>query len=208
MTKPTVLRRRMLAEAQNWRCAYCAAAMTDDAAHPIAATVDHVAPRAVGGRDEPLNLVAACRACNGARGADIDAWTFYKLRKRLRDADVWAPGILPPPAVRRFLSAHRELTRAKLALRRLASGGGWTASQLLINELVDTLNDGCTLTALQITHLPRPGSVAGCGRQLGPESKYAAEMEERLPWECLWNRNAIVTSVSDDLDGDVRRQHA
>ena len=53
MTKPTVLRRRMLAEAQNWRCAYCAAAMADDAAHPIAATVDHVAPRAVGVRIGP-----------------------------------------------------------------------------------------------------------------------------------------------------------
>lgn len=208
MTKSSVLRRRMLAEAQNWRCAYCAAEMVDAAGQPNAATVDHVAPRAVGGRDDPLNLVVACLSCNGARGADIDVWTFYKLRKRLRDADVWAPGVTPPDSVRRFLRAHRELTRAKLALRKLASGGGWAASQLLINELVDTLNDGCTLTALQITHLPSARQVSGCGRQLGPESKYAAAMEERRPWECLWNRSALVTSVPGDLDGDAQCQHA
>lgn len=208
MSKPSVLRRRMLAEAQNWRCAYCAAEMVDAGEQPNAVTIDHVAPRAVGGRDDPLNLVAACLSCNGARGADIDVWTFYKLRKRLRDAEVWAPGVAPPDAVRRFLRAHRELTRAKLALRRLTAGCGWTASQLLINDLIDTLNDGCTLTALQITHLPRSRSVSGCGRLLGPESKYAAEMEERLPWECLWKPSALAASVPGDLDGDALRQHA
>ena len=200
MTKPAVLRRR-LAEAQNWRCAYCAAEMGSDAAHPVAATFDHVAPRAVGGRDDPLNLVAACRPCNDARGADIDAWTFYKLRKRLRDAELWAPGDVPPAAVRRFLRAHRELTRAKLALRRLASGSSRPAAELLINELVDTLNDGCTLTALQITHLPR--AVSGCGRQLRADSKYAVAMDERLPWACLWEQPAAAEASHSDVEGEA-----
>ncbi|MCW2973883.1 MAG: endonuclease [Thermoleophilia bacterium] len=37
------------------------------------ATVEHLVPRVLGGRDEPGNLVAACHACNRV-GARIDRW--------------------------------------------------------------------------------------------------------------------------------------
>ncbi|MBV9995464.1 MAG: HNH endonuclease [Caulobacteraceae bacterium] len=64
-----------LAESQNWRCAYCGVILDRSNA-----TLDHVVPRAVGGRSHRLNLVCACLSCNAARGADIDAWTFWKIR--------------------------------------------------------------------------------------------------------------------------------
>jgi 5-methylcytosine-specific restriction endonuclease McrA len=41
-------------------CAYCALP---------AATVDHIVPRANGGKDEPRNMVACCARCNGRKGS-------------------------------------------------------------------------------------------------------------------------------------------
>lgn len=49
-------------ERDGWVCAYCGKVLEGDDA-----TADHVVPKAGGGRDELLNLVAACRACNGAK---------------------------------------------------------------------------------------------------------------------------------------------
>lgn len=43
----------------HFRCYYCGIAAIDS---PLA--IDHVVPRALGGRDELENLVAACRDCN------------------------------------------------------------------------------------------------------------------------------------------------
>lgn len=55
-TRFEVLRR------DNYTCRYCHA--TDS---PL--TVDHVIPTALGGSDDPSNLVAACRDCNAGKGA-------------------------------------------------------------------------------------------------------------------------------------------
>lgn len=43
-------------------CAYCGA---------MATHVDHVVPRAAGGSDSPVNLVAACARCNLTKGANV-----------------------------------------------------------------------------------------------------------------------------------------
>jgi hypothetical protein len=48
----------------NHACRYCGASAPD-----VMLEVDHVVPRALGGRDEPSNLVAACDDCNGGEGA-------------------------------------------------------------------------------------------------------------------------------------------
>lgn len=42
-----------------FRCAYCGSTPLDGALH-----VDHVAPVAGGGSDEPANLITSCAACN------------------------------------------------------------------------------------------------------------------------------------------------
>lgn len=46
----------------NHTCRYCGAAAPD-----VKLTVDHVTPVALGGSDEPANLVTACAACNAGK---------------------------------------------------------------------------------------------------------------------------------------------
>lgn len=48
----------------NHQCRYCGIAAPE-----VVLTVDHVLPTALGGNDEPSNLVAACRDCNAGKSA-------------------------------------------------------------------------------------------------------------------------------------------
>jgi len=58
------------------RCRYCGASADDGAV----LTVDHVMPQALGGGDEPGNLVAACRDCNsGKSSSNPDAATIQRV---------------------------------------------------------------------------------------------------------------------------------
>lgn len=55
-------RRREVFEKSGGRCFYCQAPISINAYH-----VEHQFPRALGGDDTPLNLVAACAPCNLAK---------------------------------------------------------------------------------------------------------------------------------------------
>jgi hypothetical protein len=48
----------------NHACRYCGATAPD-----AKLTVDHVVPQALGGADDPTNLVTACATCNGGKAA-------------------------------------------------------------------------------------------------------------------------------------------
>lgn len=48
----------------NHTCRYCGASAPD-----VKLTVDHVVPEALGGSDDPSNLVAACAGCNGGKSS-------------------------------------------------------------------------------------------------------------------------------------------
>jgi hypothetical protein len=48
----------------NYTCRYCGAKAPD-----VTLTVDHVIPTALGGSDEPANLVTACKPCNGGKAS-------------------------------------------------------------------------------------------------------------------------------------------
>jgi 5-methylcytosine-specific restriction endonuclease McrA len=72
--------RRELYARQGGRCHYCERAMTlrsfaiqDAPLDELDATVEHLVPRVLGGRDVDGNLVAACHRCNRI-GARIDRW--------------------------------------------------------------------------------------------------------------------------------------
>lgn len=61
----SVSRRRLeVFERSHGRCHYCAAALTLDGAWHV----EHQLPRALGGGDDVLNLVAACVRCNLRKG--------------------------------------------------------------------------------------------------------------------------------------------
>jgi 5-methylcytosine-specific restriction endonuclease McrA len=61
------------------RCVYCGAG--EEEAGPL--TIDHVEPRMRGGDRSPGNLVAACAACNAAKGS-LPAWRYLATRDEER----------------------------------------------------------------------------------------------------------------------------
>jgi len=98
-------RRLQLAEAQNWRCAYCSGVMLLDGDLDASATIDHIVPRRSGGTIAFANCVAACRACNSARGA-AGPYRFWRLRRKLLAAGVWPVCSRIPAGARTKLSAQ------------------------------------------------------------------------------------------------------
>ena len=83
-TRFEVLRR------DNYTCRYCRSAEN-------ALTVDHVTPLALGGTDEPTNLVACCTDCNSGKGSSSpDAETVAQVAD---DAIRWQAAMQQAAAV-------------------------------------------------------------------------------------------------------------
>jgi hypothetical protein len=61
--KPVPRRRREVFDRSEGRCAYCSTPLKLDGKWHV----EHQVPRALGGGDSPLNLVAACVSCNLAK---------------------------------------------------------------------------------------------------------------------------------------------
>ena len=60
-------------------CAYCGRDAAESGAH---LHLDHLTPKAVGGTDDPRNLVSACRRCNSARqDLSLAQWAAYAAVK-------------------------------------------------------------------------------------------------------------------------------
>lgn len=95
--------RSWLLAAYEWTCAYCGAAR--------ATTLDHLHPRAEGGRSVPTNLVPACRPCNEDRGAlSLRTWLLGRP-----DLDTRAITARIAAGLRRF--------RGRMRTRQLAREG-------------------------------------------------------------------------------------
>lgn len=88
----TPTRRLKYAQEQGWRCFYCRTVMGKSlplGRHPNAkpmpwdVTIEHLQPRAMGGRQSAANCVAACWECNQRMNA---AWVAVKhgSEKQLR----------------------------------------------------------------------------------------------------------------------------
>lgn len=63
VAKPVSRRRREVFERSEGRCHYCRATLALDGKWHV----EHMLPQALGGGDSPINLVAACPACNLAK---------------------------------------------------------------------------------------------------------------------------------------------
>lgn len=57
-----------LAEAQNWKCCWCGIHCIPEPHHKHSATIEHVHPRSLGGKDDWDNYAMACARCNHKRG--------------------------------------------------------------------------------------------------------------------------------------------
>jgi hypothetical protein len=71
----------LLAEAQNWRCAYCGCRCDGEPNTRFAPSREHVIPVVAGGLHEWGNEVMACNLCNNGRGAMYARRYFEKVQK-------------------------------------------------------------------------------------------------------------------------------
>lgn len=62
--------RQRLAEEARYRCGYC---LTQEVVSGIPLTLEHIIPKARGGKDDEDNLWLSCRLCNEAKGVLIEA---------------------------------------------------------------------------------------------------------------------------------------
>ncbi len=68
--------RPQVLERDGWTCGICHLSIRQDVdvQHPLALTMDHIVPLAVGGSDRLDNLQPAHRQCNVDKGDDLPAW--------------------------------------------------------------------------------------------------------------------------------------
>lgn len=99
------------------KCRYCGATALDG---PL--TVDHVVPTALGGSDEPGNLVAACRECNSGKSATTAESTVV--------ADVEGRALLWAAAITRAAEERRveRERRGGIDERFLAIWHSWSST--------------------------------------------------------------------------------
>lgn len=88
----------------NHACRYCGGVAPD-----VPLTVDHVIPTALGGTDEPTNLVAACVACNAGKSSTHPDDPL--VADVARDALRWAAAMDQAAAV---MAAQREAVNERL----------------------------------------------------------------------------------------------
>lgn len=105
----------VLAEAQNWRCAYCGIRCHGSPGAGDEATIDHVTPIIAGGLRQWANEVMACRLCNEGRGAMWARQYFIIVGHKGREKAA------------RY--ARRRLRRLKLANRLAAASKQQEAAQ-------------------------------------------------------------------------------
>jgi 5-methylcytosine-specific restriction endonuclease McrA len=74
-----------------WQCQYCAAPISR-----AAMTVDHVVPRACGGRSTWENLVTACEACNALKAARTPEQTRADLLAEVESLELQASTVSLP----------------------------------------------------------------------------------------------------------------
>lgn len=70
-------RRLALYSRDGWQCQYCGSRLP-----PSSLTIDHVVPRARGGKTSWSNCVAACRGCNRKKGCLLPREAGMSLRKQ------------------------------------------------------------------------------------------------------------------------------
>ena len=82
-----------------FRCQYCGLDGTANFENAMMMTVDFVIPRALKGKNDPANLVAACRPCNvlkgGHRFASFQEAKDFVHGRREEERRKWAEMIAP-----------------------------------------------------------------------------------------------------------------
>lgn len=104
----------------NHTCRYCGASAPD-----VKLTVDHVIPTALGGTDDPSNLVAACAGCNG--GKSSIAPNSPTVANVAQDALRWSAAI--SAAAGEMLADQQRRNRARQEFDDAWSGWGFGSEE-------------------------------------------------------------------------------
>jgi 5-methylcytosine-specific restriction endonuclease McrA len=81
----------------NFRCQYCGLDGAASFENGLMMTVDFVIPRALRGKKDPQNLVAACRPCNLLKGRhrfhSFEEAKNYVLKRRQEERQRWEQAV-------------------------------------------------------------------------------------------------------------------
>lgn len=138
----------------NYTCRYCGAKPPE-----AVITVDHVTPVALGGTDDPENLVAACRDCNYGKASTAPA---DPLVADVRQADLrWARAMKDAAAVQaakrdlliayvdRFYEEWCQLTMSRLPSNFESSIESLYVAGLPEDEMLDSVHIACTARGVE-----------------------------------------------------------
>lgn len=168
-TRYEVLRR------DNHTCRYCGGTAPD-----VTLTVDHVTPIALGGNDDPSNLVAACRDCNfGKASTSPDAGVVEDVKQ----ADIkWAAAMKRAALV---VAADRDIDSAWVDALYAIWGPRWAPDDL-----------SSTLAAFRVAGLPVEEMEDAARIALG-----ARNVDDRWRYFCgvAWRKVAKLQEIAKAL---------
>lgn len=76
-------KRRAIYLRDDLRCVYCSAGIEDG----VQFTLDHLVPCELGGSNDAMNLVTACKTCNTSKGSKSQKQFFAHLRDKGTDTN-------------------------------------------------------------------------------------------------------------------------
>jgi hypothetical protein len=169
-------------------CRYCGRSAPD-----VQLTIDHVIATALGGKDEPGNLVTACSECNGGKSATpADAAIIDDVAQ---DAVRWARA--QKVAARQFLD--RLAARNELRATFKAEWDRWTVKETdepipLPDSWANTV-DNLLSAGLPMVALIDSIDVAMCTEMVKPENTF------RYMCGVAWNRVSEIQQIAAGLVG-------
>lgn len=173
----------------NHSCRYCGATATD-----AKLTIDHVVPVALGGTDQPDNLVAACQDCNtGKTSSNPDAQLIEQVTD---DAIRW--GRAMGKAAEMMLADSNR--RSALHDEFLAIWNGWGWDQKDGNRLTIPLDNAwrSTVDRLIARGLPMP-VIRECVQVAMTRTNLPAGRRFRYFCGVAWKKVEELTGVAKEL---------
>lgn len=173
-TRFEVLRR------DNFTCRYCRSTETE-------LTIDHVTPVALGGTDDPDNLVAACRDCNAGKASSTPDNEL--VDDVAADAARWAAAIKQAAAALEQEAAARDAYVDAFV-------NAWPSYRHIPNSLISTV-EALYETGLPVSVMLDAALVATTARGIADRPAYFAG----ICWKRVRAMHEIATTV---LEGETR----
>ena len=168
----------------NHCCRYCGAAAPD-----VQLTVDHVVPVALGGSDDPTNLVTACRPCNSGKAASAPDSPL--VADVAADALRWGKAMQIAAEIRQV-----ELDVLHAYVKRI--DGIWSAWQVKDKPIPRPLDWPCTAEIFYGLRLPIDEWEYAIDRAMR-NSRVSHDQIWKYMCGILWKRQHEQTAVAQSI---------